>query len=347
MSHSHKILPSYAERDPNVMNPDTNNHRYRYSLRSFIVVILMIVLLCVVSNDFLGTQLVLRPILLNIDRFVRSPRSTNFSCYFHQDENIPQNPSMKDYHKFLPQCFEDCEGVETTGRPYPTCCRARQVRLLEIAFNLLPKYNLSWFITDGNLLGCLRHGGQIFHDSDVDIAVLVEFEKDLSNYKKFQKAYRPLTSFRGGEHLDFYFLTPIEGREYLLGYSQPYDTKGGRIVSSYPETEFDNEGIKPPKVWNRSEFFPVKTCRYFDRDVPCPRDAVAVVERMYGLSDPEGACKIVRKWCNWKKEGAYTAAGQCDYKNQKREESDMFKSQQCLKKYGYPHLDCIYDFSDK
>lgn len=342
-----KTYASYAERDPNVMNPDTNNHRYPYSLRGCIVVILMMVLLCV-SNAFSGTQMVLPTILPNIDRFIRSPRSTNFSCYFHQDENIPQNPSIKDYHKFLPQCIEDCEGVETTGRPYPTCCRARQVGLLEIAFDMLPKYNLSWFITNGNLLGCLRHGGQIFHDSDVDIAVLVEFETDLSNYHKFQKAYRPLTLFRGSEHLDFYFLTPIEGREYLLGYSQPYDTKGGRIVSSYPRIEFGNQGTKFPNVWNRSEFFPVKTCRYFDRDVPCPRDAIAVVERMYGQTDFGSACKIVRKWCNWKKgKKTYADAGQCDYKNQKREESDMFKSQQCLKKYGYPHLDCIYDFSDK
>ena len=251
---------------------------------------------------------------------------------------------MQDYHKFLSKCDEDCASIESSGRPFPTCCRAQQLRLIELAFDLLPKYNLTWFITQGNLLGCVRHGGQVFHDTDVDIAILLEHEKDDSNFQEFRKEFDPLTSFRGSEHLDFYFLAPIEGQPQLVAYHQDWFMKEEMIFSAYPKKETFEEGAHFPIVWNQTDLFPVSTCLFFDREVPCPKESVKVVQRMYGSGPLGSVCNIVRKWCNWtKNKSSYEDRGKCSYENQKREKEGMRKSQLCLAKNGYPYLDCTYD----
>jgi hypothetical protein len=145
--------------------------------------------------------------------------------------------------------------------------------------------------------------------------------------------------FRRSEHLDFYFLVPLESEQTLLVHNQVYIKVHQQIVvqnGSFPEK--DKEQV--PHLWTRSEFFPLSRCKYYDREVPCPNNPEKVVQKMYGDANIGSVCKIVRKWCGWDSgKGVYE--GVCDHQIT-IEESDAARAQKCLKKNGYPHLKCDY-----
>lgn len=61
------------------------------------------------------------------------------------------------------------------------CCWAAQLEVLTVVDNICKKHNIQYFAEWGTLLGCIRHGGFIPWDDDMDISM-----KRL-DYEKFQK----------------------------------------------------------------------------------------------------------------------------------------------------------------
>ncbi len=61
------------------------------------------------------------------------------------------------------------------------CCWASQLEVLDVIDRICKKYNIQYFAEWGTLLGCIRHGGFIPWDDDMDIAM------KRMDYEKFQK----------------------------------------------------------------------------------------------------------------------------------------------------------------
>ncbi len=61
------------------------------------------------------------------------------------------------------------------------CCWAAQLEVLDVIDRICKKHNIRYFAEWGTLLGCIRHGGFIPWDDDMDIAM------KRMDYEKFQK----------------------------------------------------------------------------------------------------------------------------------------------------------------
>ena len=80
-----------------------------------------------------------------------------------------------------------CEKIENTGGTFPICCRRYHATLLRYVVNTLPKYHLTFWLDFGTLLGAVREGGFMLHDSDIDIALLIATVEDARNLDRFLK----------------------------------------------------------------------------------------------------------------------------------------------------------------
>jgi hypothetical protein len=88
--------------------------------------------------------------------------------------DVPMNPLM---------CV--CNDIENTGGTFPTCCRRYHATLLRYVVTTLPKFRLTFWLDFGTLLGAVREGGFMPHDSDVDIGLLVATVEDARNLDRF------------------------------------------------------------------------------------------------------------------------------------------------------------------
>lgn len=61
------------------------------------------------------------------------------------------------------------------------CCWAAQLEVLDVVDRICKKHNIQYFAEWGTMLGCIRHGGFIPWDDDMDIAM------KRMDYEKFQK----------------------------------------------------------------------------------------------------------------------------------------------------------------
>ena len=78
-----------------------------------------------------------------------------------------------------------CDKIENTGGNFPVCCRRLHATLLRYIVNTLPKYHLTFWLDFGTLLGAVREGGFMLHDSDIDISLLVATVEDARNLDRF------------------------------------------------------------------------------------------------------------------------------------------------------------------
>lgn len=64
------------------------------------------------------------------------------------------------------------------------CCWAAQLEVLLVVDEICRKHNIQYFAEWGSLLGCIRHGGFIPWDDDMDVSM------KRMDYEKFQKIVR-------------------------------------------------------------------------------------------------------------------------------------------------------------
>lgn len=168
------------------------------------------------------------------------------------------------------------------------------------AVGVLDKFGLRYFLTDGTLLGAVREGDFIGHDSDIDIGVfmidwsLPRFAKVFEEMmrkgfilyhsfgvfgKHFECAWR-----RNGIKVDFFF------------YYEAEDDNGNPV---YRFNAFNNGGRTLPDDIITYEYFSshleeLDSIYFRDRFFICPSDRVKFLETKYG---PEWRTPT-SKW-NW------------------------------------------------
>ena len=80
-----------------------------------------------------------------------------------------------------------CHNIENTGGMFPRCCLQYHVTLLRYVATTLPKFHLTFWLDFGTLLGAVREGGLMLHDTDVDIGLLIATVDDARNLDRFLK----------------------------------------------------------------------------------------------------------------------------------------------------------------
>jgi len=187
-----------------------------------------------------------------------------------------------------------CQDIENSGAEFPMCCHARFALLLEYAAWTLPKFGITWWIDQGTLLGSVREGGFINHDSDTDIGILFASPEDFTNFNRWSakpvedgiklnpkilryEKTNGIKSFgvarwnslefhvgHSGQHLDFYVYRPAGDGTVI--YHQ-----GDRKW----ETTFPGDVIFPLQV----------SCNFHGFLMPCPHHAQQHLQILYPGSD--------------------------------------------------------------
>jgi hypothetical protein len=78
-----------------------------------------------------------------------------------------------------------CDDIEYEGGTFPLCCKRFHATLLRYVATNLPRFQLTFWLDFGTLLGAVREGGFILHDSDVDLGLLVATVEDARNLDRF------------------------------------------------------------------------------------------------------------------------------------------------------------------
>ena len=181
--------------------------------------------------------------------------------------------------------------------PYtiPDCERRNLLSILTwVAAVFAPLPQDAWFLTYGSLLGSIRNGQHISHETDVDIALDMAFwhhaHKLLHNTShslSHQTSHSPMA---GSFDVDFPdctdAVTSMNGNQPAARVFLSRTNRVHADIFGYIRERHSNSSIHlKADVYYRIPddfFYPVSSCHYEGAPYPCPRKASELLQAMYG-----------------------------------------------------------------
>lgn len=160
-----------------------------------------------------------------------------------------------------------CDFPFDVNRPLPP----NSLEVLREVAETLRHYGVSYFVRDGTLLGLVRGGDLIAHDSDIDIGIL-----GLSNYSSVRRAFMlkgwsigQLVRWKG----DCYHLTFYTDNDCVVDFTFFRRIQDGL----YSFAEIDNYFYYPARLIE-----PVANLEVMQTQVSTPHKSIEVLELTYG-----------------------------------------------------------------
>ena len=115
-------------------------------------------------------------------------RPTNTYLKLEENKELlkPADIKIKNYkYKICTKNTKRCdwEKYSHKSNKLPICCASYLTQMLFYLHKLLKKHNIKYFIYYGTLLGSIRHGGIIPHDTDIDIYIHKKYYPKLKQLK--------------------------------------------------------------------------------------------------------------------------------------------------------------------
>ena len=129
-----------------------------------------------------------------------------------------------------------------------------------------------WVITYGTLLGSMRSGRHISHETDIDVSV--EDTYWIEAIDQLAQAARAHAHFELAENPSSYHLARVSYSASNTVHTDIWSYERGEACSAFVSTKrihIDNDAI-----------FPFARCTYEHGEYPCPHDSLSVVAKMYG-----------------------------------------------------------------
>lgn len=148
--------------------------------------------------------------------------------------------------------------------------RAEQYRTMKMWDDLAKKYNITYFITCGTLLGSVRGKDLIPWDNDIDICILAEDHPKVEKLQKDLENSDYTVNFSGAQRfynnkkiwIDLYFIEKVNDR--------------------YQYTEDWARERWPKEYYMEEEIFPLTSYRLGELELPGPNQHLPYLERVYG-----------------------------------------------------------------
>ena len=182
--------------------------------------------------------------------------------------------------------------TQNTGRcdyPYTSdkkitsylCCKNHLIDLLSYIVDVFDKNKLVYFLDYGTLLGCIRSGGFIPWDTDIDIGVIYDhrLDKIMDIIRKNNKNY-----YLVKETNDFYRLNFSKKNKLHVDIMLRKKNKLNYYTDMYQEPYLNKNSIQ------ESDLFPLKTSHFDKIVVKIPNKSEKYLKNVYGedcLTNPK------------------------------------------------------------
>lgn len=171
--------------------------------------------------------------------------------------------------------------------------------------SLAAEHNITWWLTDGSLIGALRHHDVIPFDHDADVMIATGQEEKLRRISVPKEIFHEGLNLRlrpdNGKRVDcFYRQVPFQLD--ACAFTDPF----ARIIQStdyfldlFASTEHNATHLRltDAHLFPRSSVFPLKLCQFMNLTVPCPKDSPRYLTEHYpNFQTPNKHCIFGRLW---------------------------------------------------
>ena len=160
---------------------------------------------------------------------------------------------------------------------------------LRFWMSLAAKHNITWWLTDGSLIGALRHHDVIPFDHDGDIMIAPGEESKLRQVEKPNEVFHQGLNIR---------LRPRNGRRQDCYYRQvPFQIDACAFIDPYARivqsTDYFFDVFSSSKhntthlrltdghLFPEFSIFPLKLCQFMNMTVPCPKESPRFLSEHY------------------------------------------------------------------
>lgn len=164
--------------------------------------------------------------------------------------------------------------------------QAVDIFLLKEFDRVCQKLNIGYFVCGGTLLGCMRHGGFIPWDDDVDVGMLREdYDRFLKEGAKLLDPRCFLQTRQSDPKIPYLFSKiRVLGTEYITEYNEHRDFNKGICLDLFPFDVLPEGGAARESFLSKTRLLVRIHNRFCNKGLPSPKDtlkASSLKERWY------------------------------------------------------------------
>jgi len=230
------------------------------------------------------------------------PNTPEFAPYKKNEKSCAEGESDKDcllhWDDFLNDEFNGASWCPTnfsTNMALPTPCTwHHHVALTSFAQCMLTKWNVTFFLDTGGLIGSLRNGGFEVTDHDVDFAAWIPDDPSMERLRKMQKDAAAMVEEASVDVTrNISVVIVLNARLHVNFLSRVNGEFIGHVdVWRFNVTPGNSSNVRTP-AWpkasgmDKSNLFPLGRCSFMGRVVPCPRRPYPFLKQWFHLKESD------------------------------------------------------------
>ena len=154
---------------------------------------------------------------------------------------------------------------------------------------MLSRFNITFFLDTGGLIGSLRNGGFELTDHDLDVAAWIPDTDSMTRLRAMQKEAAKQATTSKNVPPNVTIIVVINGRLHANFLSSVNGQGMGHVdIWRFNVTEGNHSNVRPP-AWpegpgiDKENLFPLGRCNFIGKIIPCPKRPYSFLKQWYHL----------------------------------------------------------------